>query len=338
MLEYISAQSSQLLFDARASALMPVAPRWTREPPLLQQQIEFLRETLASPGFDAALRRIESYPHQQLRTLPEECNIARPFRPARNFNRQAASAGHRVSLPASHPLFSRLSARGVAQPSLPATVVIQRKRDLTDTPENRFVKHAVTQFRDFLAHAAQILAQEKDESWAPVRHSARHMAAKLNEVLSRNFFRDISPLRMLPLGSPVLLRKPGYRELLQFWQRFNDNSQVSWKGGDEVYHAGKRDVAALYRSWLFFQLLHWFCGKFNPTGAVPQQSNSSSPPAKDASIFASGAAGTSGRSRAFLPATSASYGRTFTTTSGSFSQPDGDRLEVGPAPCTRTTP
>jgi hypothetical protein len=36
MLEYISAQSSQLLFDARASAQMPVTPKWTREPPLLQ--------------------------------------------------------------------------------------------------------------------------------------------------------------------------------------------------------------------------------------------------------------------------------------------------------------
>ena len=269
MLEYISAQSSQLLFDARASAQMPVAPKWTREPPLLQQQIEFLRETLASPGFDAALRRIASFPHQQLRTQPEECNIARPFRAARSFNRQAASAGHRVTLPTSHPLHSRLSALGVSKPSLPATVVIQRKRDLTDTPENRFVKHAMTQFRDFLAHAAQVLAQEKDESWHPVRNSARNMAAKLDEVLSRNFFRDISPLQMLPLGSPVLLRKPGYREILQLWQRFNDNSQVSWKGGDEVYHAGKRDVAALYEYWLFFQLLHWFCGKFNPTGAVP---------------------------------------------------------------------
>jgi predicted component of viral defense system (DUF524 family) len=44
---------------------------------------------------------------------------------------------------------------------------------------------------------------------------------------------------------------------------------VKWKGGDDIYHAGKRDVAALYEYWLFFQLLHWFCGKFNPSGPVP---------------------------------------------------------------------
>ena len=269
MLEYISAQSSQLLFDARASAQMPIAPKWTREPPLLQQQIEFLRETLSSRSFDAALRRIASFPHQQLRTVTEERAISRPFRPGRNFNRQAASAGNRVALRPSHTLAARLSARGVSKPSLPANAVIRRKRDETDTPENRFVKHAVTQFRDFLAHAAQVLGQEKDESWHPVRNGARSMAAKLDEILSRSFFREISTLRMLPLGSPVLQRKPGYREMLQLWQRFNDNSQVKWKGGDEIYHAGKRDVATLYEYWLFFQLLHWFCGKFNPSGSVP---------------------------------------------------------------------
>lgn len=269
MLEFISAQSSQLLFDARASAQMPVAPKWTREPPLLQQQIEFLRETLSSRSFDAALRRIESFPHQQLRTFTEERSISRPFRAGPNFSRQVSSAGNRVPLPRSHPLYARLAARGVSQPSLPARAIVQRKRDVTDTPENRFVKHAVTQLRDFLVHAAQVLGQAQDESWQPVRHSAKSMAAKLDEILSRSFFRGISPLRLLPLGSPVLQRKPGYREMLQFWQRFNDNSQVTWKGGDEVYHAGKRDVATLYEYWLFFQLLHWFCGKFNPNGGVP---------------------------------------------------------------------
>lgn len=269
MLEYISAQSSQLLFDARASAQMPVAPKWTREPPLLQQQIEFLRETLSSRSFDAALRRIESFPHQQLQTVTEERNISRPFQPGRNFNRQASSAGHRVPLSASHPLHARLAARGVSQPSLPARVVIKRKCDLTDTPESRFVKHVLTQFRDFLTHAVQVLTQERDESWHPVRNAAKSMTAKLDEILSRSFFREISTLRILPLGSPVLQSKPGYREILQLWQRFNDNSQVTWKGGDEVYHAGKRDVATLYEYWLFFQLLHWFCGKFNPNGGVP---------------------------------------------------------------------
>src|SRR6266567_467146 len=269
MLEFISAKSSQLLFDARASAQMPVSPKWTREPPLLQQQIEFLRETLASRSFDAALRRIESFPHQQLRTVTEERSLARPFRPGSGFNRQAATAGHRLPLPKPHQLYARMAARGISQPSLPATAVIQRKKELADTPENRFVKHAVTQFRDFLAHAAQVLGQEQDESWHPVRNSARSFAAKLDEILSRTFFREISPLRMLPLASPVLQRKPGYREILQIWQRFNDNSQVNWRGGDEIYHAGKRDVATLYEYWLFFQLLHWFCGKFNPNGGVP---------------------------------------------------------------------
>lgn len=36
-------------------------------------------------------------------------------------------------------------------------------------------------------------------------------------------------------------------------------AQLSWEGGEELFHAGQRDVASLYEYWLFFELLGWFC-------------------------------------------------------------------------------
>jgi hypothetical protein len=36
---------------------------------------------------------------------------------------------------------------------------------------------------------------------------------------------------------------------------FHLAAQLTWKGGDDVYDIGKRDVAVLYEYWLFFQLL-----------------------------------------------------------------------------------
>jgi hypothetical protein len=64
-----------------------------------------------------------------------------------------------------------------------------------------------------------------------------------------------------PLGSPVLQRKSGYREILRTWLQFRSSAEISWEGGDDVFRAGQRDVATLYEYWLFFVLLDWFCEK-----------------------------------------------------------------------------
>ena len=60
---------------------------------------------------------------------------------------------------------------------------------------------------------------------------------------------------MLSLNSPALQRKEGYREVLQAWLIFDLAAKLSWHGGDDVYDAGKRNVATLYEYWLFFKLM-----------------------------------------------------------------------------------
>ena len=49
--------------------------------------------------------------------------------------------------------------------------------------------------------------------------------------------------------------------MLRWWLRFRTESELSWEGGEELFHAGQRDVASLYEYWLFFELLGWFCQK-----------------------------------------------------------------------------
>jgi len=43
--------------------------------------------------------------------------------------------------------------------------------------------------------------------------------------------------------------------LLRVWLLFDLAAKLIWKGGEDVYNAGKRDVAVLYEYWLFFKLL-----------------------------------------------------------------------------------
>ena len=59
----------------------------------------------------------------------------------------------------------------------------------------------------------------------------------------------------MTLNSPALQRKDGYREVLQAWMMSKLAAQITWKGGDNVYRAGMRNVAALYEYWVFFKLL-----------------------------------------------------------------------------------
>ena len=59
----------------------------------------------------------------------------------------------------------------------------------------------------------------------------------------------------LSLNSPILQRKEGYREVLNAWMKYDLAAKLIWEGGENVYDAGKKDIASLYEYWLFFTLL-----------------------------------------------------------------------------------
>jgi predicted component of viral defense system (DUF524 family) len=73
--------------------------------------------------------------------------------------------------------------------------------------------------------------------------------------LAAPLFREVGDALVAPLGSPVVQRRPGYRELLAAWLKFQLASRLTWSGSDEVYPSGMRDTAALYEYWVFFRLL-----------------------------------------------------------------------------------
>ena len=71
------------------------------------------------------------------------------------------------------------------------------------------------------------------------------------------------------MGSPVLQRKPGYREVFQTWLAFKMSARLQWEGSEDVFggsdtgfDAGKKDLPTLYEAWLFFKLLGVFTDIF----------------------------------------------------------------------------
>lgn len=247
MLEDITERCIDLLMELRAPAALRAAPDPGHTPQTLAQRFAFLKALLGSQTFQNALHRIASHPHQ--RWEPEEITLdtRRGFRPDARALRQLARATRRVQLPESHPLRATIT-------SLPERISLYRNVQTEDTPENRFVKFSLQTFSGFLA----LMSQRLDRASAAdvrLRNELSALISQLDAALGADVFRGVSPPDMLPLGSPVLQHKEGYREVYQAWLRFDMAARLVWHGGEDMYHAGQRDIATLYEYWVFFKLL-----------------------------------------------------------------------------------
>lgn len=254
MLEDITERCVDLLLELRAPTAMRAAPDPGHTPRTIAQRFAFLKALLGSSSFQNALHRIASHPHR--RWEPEEVlfDTRRGFRPDARGIRQLARASRRVPLPVSHALAATVA-------SLPEQISLYRNVQTDDTPENRFVKFALQCFSGFLA----VMRQRLDALGASdvrLRHELAALIGQLDGALSADVFRGVSPLDMLPLGSPVLQRKEGYREIYQAWLKFDMAARLVWQGGEDVYGAGQRDIATLYEYWVFFKLLDIVTGVF----------------------------------------------------------------------------
>lgn len=264
MLRRLSDEIAGLVADARSSAKASFRSTFEdrTDAGWLQIQLELLRETLDSADFSAALQRILNFPHERLTMVSDSVSTDRPIHWTPSAVRQLVTGNPRREVPASHPLRTQLGLESIAE----RVIAPRKSRDL-DTLENRFVKFALGEFRAFLTHAQGVF--DSSSGWGASAALSRRLAATVEDWLGRSLFREVGEMRFAPLGSPVLQRKAGYREVLRWWLRFRTAAELSWEGGEELFRAGQRDVASLYEYWLFFELLGWFCQKCRGGGRPP---------------------------------------------------------------------
>ncbi|MDH3445128.1 MAG: DUF2357 domain-containing protein [Deltaproteobacteria bacterium] len=256
MLRRLADELAGLVADARSSAKVgfrspldePTQAGW------IQIQLELLRETLDSTDFSAALQRILSFPHERLSAVTDTVSTNRLIHWTPAEIRQLVTRNPRRVIPLGHPLWARPGLRTLAE----QVQVPSKSRDL-DTLENRFVRFALREFQTFLTSAQRLF--ESCPGWGASAALARRLGAMVEAWLGHGLFREVGEMSFAPIGSPVLQRKAGYREVLRWWLRFRTAAELSWEGGEELFRAGQRDVASLYEYWLFFELLGWFCRK-----------------------------------------------------------------------------
>ena len=245
MLESITERCAELIMQIDSPVTQLIEPDYDVDNKTLYQRFSFVKSLIDSREFEEAVHKILSAPT----TKWESENHRKDIRNVRKFGRgdvqQLVSRTNRTALPEEHFLRNIYELN-----SVPLTLDSNRKTESTDTPENRFIKHALQEFLFFCERCVA-----KFEPYERSKIEAKALSAKLTNLLNQSFFKSVSRPATLQLNSPVLQRKGGYREVLNAWMKFDLAAKLVWHGGDDVYETGKKDIATLYEYWLFFTLL-----------------------------------------------------------------------------------
>ena len=211
----------------------------------LYQRFSFVRSLIDSEAFSEAIHKIISNPVRKWTDANIERNIVGVKRLSHKNIRQIASGTDRVQLPT-----GMRTGMHDCLLSVPRRIEVEYKRDTTDNQENQFVKFVLRTFVNFCSDI-----KGYTNATEQLKAEANQTMERLYEHLDNQFFRQISQPTHMNMNSPVLQRKEGYREVLQAWLLFDLAAKLNWTGGDDVYDAGKKNVAILYEYWLFFKLL-----------------------------------------------------------------------------------
>lgn len=211
----------------------------------LYQRYAFVRSIVESAAFQEAIHKIIASPVRKWEEAVVERNVSNVKRLSRRNMHQMAASRDRIPV---------CNGEDMGLPhgvnSVPRTLTVAYKRDTTDNQENQFVKFVLRSFTSFCSEL-----RGKKNANDRLKAEIDKTMDVLNSHLNMLFFKQVSMPSQLNLNSPMLQRKEGYREILQAWLMFDLAAKLSWKGGDNVYEAGKRNVAVLYEYWVFFKLL-----------------------------------------------------------------------------------
>ncbi len=243
MLGDITEKCTDLLMQHSSPVVQNFEPEYKKDPKTYYQQFAFLKSIIDSEEFNDSVMKIISSPITRWREIEKETDIRILRRINQNSIKQIASSSNRIELPSDHCLRSLIH-------TIPARIIVNEKSETVDTPENRFIKYVLI---SFLGLCSTITSKMSNDSRGKVE--SKRAEEILEHYLGYSIFKEIGTLETFPLNSPVLQRKEGYREILKVWLMFNLAAKLIWSGGENVYEAGKRDVAVLYEYWLFFKLL-----------------------------------------------------------------------------------
>lgn len=247
MLQNIAEGFSEVIMERFAPTEQRFATDQYQDAKTLYQRFAFLKSLISGEIFEAAMRQILARPH---RIWVEEEEFRRPGQSIRADSRLA----RQLSKPGPRFAWQEGQFR-LGVDSLPSQLTVARREESLDTPENRFIKFALSLWRSVISEIGQAL--EREIKSQPVKRGLQEIKEAKDQIdvfLSHQLFREVGRLTQFPASSQVLQKKEGYRDLFRNYIQSEVAALLTWQGGEEVYGAGQRDVATLYEFWVFLQL------------------------------------------------------------------------------------
>ncbi len=247
MLEFITEKCADYLLEFNSPVIHHFDLELPKDSQKLYQMFSFIKSIISSTEFTGAIHKILTTPIARWSQVyePKDLRSSRKFS---NSNlKELVRGGERIKIPRGHHL------RDFGLETITKRITSVQKIDSVDTPENRFVKHAL---HTFLKVFSEINSTAAGDS--KLHFESGILINQIESQLNHFNCSEISKPVSLKLNSPILQRKEGYYEVLRTWLRFELAVKLIWEGGEDVYGAGKKDVAVLYEYWLFFKLTELF--------------------------------------------------------------------------------
>lgn len=248
LVDDLFAQHISLPFDIESSTYFGVDESY--EPPTLLFVYHFFASR--AQALAQAIQIILASPHRLLTVERDRIPIYRASRV--DIDSIYAMIFHPEEL---QPTTANLLIAKKMNGNAPLYMIQDTPTESLDTPENRFVKHFLDTLFIWLERLLEIPLFRERES-----NALKHVYSILEMARQNSLFDDVGEMTMFPITSTVLLKRDGYREMLQLYREFNLSRMPIWRAMQDAIDA--RDVAKLYEYWCLFELarkLELVCGK-----------------------------------------------------------------------------
>ena len=164
--------------------------------------------------------------------------------------------GNIVELRPDHPLLNTALGRALAgntERNLYLQQVLEeRKYHSYDTPENRFIKHLLNDIQQRLKQLQGVLDGSVNYLHPTLDNDLAALQTQAQGGLEDPFWREVGFMRFVPLSSPVLQRKEGYRQLFGLHSLLQLLTRYDLPCFDFEQLLEVKNTATLFEYWCFF--------------------------------------------------------------------------------------
>lgn len=245
MLERIADDAAETIMHRFSAGTHRFTPTTSGNPETIYQRFALIKAFLDSEQFENAVSLVLRRPHVEFVAETEQVHPSRGMRPGNALLKSLTGSGARI------PTGSR-EVGGLD--SLPVAVDRAVHLETIDTVPNRFVLHVLDSWRSTAASVRLALSGTQTPSALRGVREASAVEERLAAVIGSPLMQRVGLLDVFPAGNQVLQRREGYRDLFRAFLQGEVAANLEWSGGEDVFSAGLRDVAALYEYWVYFEL------------------------------------------------------------------------------------